>query len=95
MNTMSTDERLARIERLILMSAKSALTLKEAALMLDISDSRLRHLISENKLPYYKQGKKTYFKKSDVEAWMLQTRHGSLTEIESRATTYTAIRNME
>lgn len=76
------------------MSTKSALTLKEAALLLDISESRLRHMIGENKLPYYKQGKKTYFKKSDIESWMLQNRYGSASDINSQASTYTAIRNM-
>ena len=54
---MSTDERLERIERLILMSSKNALNTKEVAIMLDISESRVRHLVNEKSLPYYKQGK--------------------------------------
>ena len=87
---MSTDERLARIERLILMSSKNALNTKEVALMLDISESRVRHLVCDNALPYYKQGNKTYFKKSEVENWMLHTRYESKSEIESKASTYIA-----
>lgn len=50
---MSTDERLERIERLILMSSKNALNTKEVAIMLDISESRVRHLVNEKSLPYY------------------------------------------
>lgn len=90
---MSTDERLARIERLILMSTKNALNTKEVALMLDISESRVRHLVNEKSLPYYKQGNKTYFKKQDIEDWMLHTRFESKAEIDRQATTYTAIRS--
>lgn len=87
---MSTDERLARIERMIIMSSKNALNTKEVAIMLDISESRVRHLIMEKSIPYYKQGKKTYFKKSEIEDWMLQTRYETKAEIESKASTYIA-----
>lgn len=87
---MSTDERLARIERMIIMSSKNALNTKEVAIMLDISESRVRHLIMEKSIPYYKQGKKTYFKKSEIEDWMLHTRYETKAEIESKASTYIA-----
>lgn len=87
---MSTDERLARIERMIIMSSKNALNTKEVAIMLDISESRVRHLIMEKSIPYYKQGKKTYFKKSEIEDWMLHTRYETNAEIESKASTYIA-----
>lgn len=87
---MSTDERLARIERMIIMSSKNALNTKEVAIMLDISESRVRHLIMEKSIPYYKQGKKTYFKKSEIEDWMLHTRYETKVEIESKASTYIA-----
>ena len=87
---MSTDERLARIERMIIMSSKNALNTKEVAIMLDISESRVRHLIMEKSIPYYKQGKKTYFKKSEIEDWMLHNRYETTAEIESKASTYIA-----
>lgn len=90
---MSTDERLERIERLILMSSKNALNTKEVAIMLDISESRVRHLVNEKSLPYYKQGNKTYFKKTEIESWMLHTRYESKAEIESKAATYIATGN--
>ncbi len=38
---MGTEERLERIEKLILISSKNVLSVREAALMLDISDSKL------------------------------------------------------
>lgn len=89
---MSTEERLARIERLILISSKNVLSVKEAALMLDVSESRVRHLVCDSTLPYYRQGKKIYFKKTDIESWMLNERIPCKSEIECQATTYMAIR---
>lgn len=84
---MSADERLARIERLILIQSKEALTVSEVALMLGLSESRVRHLTSEKELPYYKQGKNTYFKKSEIEGWMLKDRVPTNAEIKALATT--------
>ena len=63
---MGTEERLERIEKLILISSKNVLSVREAALMLDISDSRVRHPMSEKALPHYKQDKKLYLKKSEI-----------------------------
>lgn len=85
---MSTEERLERIERLLLISSKEVLTTSECALMLDISESRLRHLTSEKEIPHYKNGRNLYFKKSEIEQW--QTKYKVLTkdEINAQASTY-------
>lgn len=88
---MSIDERLENIERLIIISSKNALNVGEAALMLGISESRLRHLISEKSIPYYKQGNRTYLKKSELEDWMLQTKVKSNAEIEQESATYAVL----
>ena len=90
---MSADERLARIERLILIQSKEALTVSEVALMLGLSESRVRHLTSEKELPYYKKGKNTYFKKSEIEKWMLSERVPTNSEIRSQATTHCIIKD--
>ena len=90
---MSADERLARIERLILIQSKEALTVSEVSLMLGLSESRVRHLTSEKELPYYKKGKNTYFKKSEIEKWMLSERVPTNSEIRSQATTHCIIKD--
>ena len=87
---MSADERLARIERLILIQSKEALTVSEVALMLGLSESRVRHLTSEKELPNYKN---TYFKKSEIEKWMLSERVPTNSEIRSQATTHCIIKD--
>lgn len=88
---MSTEERLERIERLMVISMKNVLTVADAALMIGISESRVRHLTSERSLPFYKNGKSTYFKKSEIEDWMLKKRIPSKAEIDSIASTYCTI----
>lgn len=85
---MTTEERLERIERLLVISAKEALTVAEVALFMGVSESRVRHLTSERQMPFYKQGTKTFFKKSEIEKWMLSEKVESNSEIQTKADTY-------
>lgn len=85
---MGVEERLERIERLMLLNTKQALDTSEAALMLGISASRVRHLVSERNIPHYKQGRVTYFKKSEIEEWMLRHRVPTNDEVSRKAVTY-------
>lgn len=52
---MGVEERLERIERLLLLGSKEVLNTSEIALLLGISESRVRHLTSAKKIPHYKQ----------------------------------------
>lgn len=85
---MTVENRLERIERLVLLGSKQVLDTKEVALLLGISESRIRHLVSERNIPHYRQGAKLYFKKSEIEQWQTQTRIPTIAEMESRGTTY-------
>ena len=84
----SLQEQLNRIEVLTLLSAKEALNVREAALFLGLSESRLRHLTAEHKVPHYKHDGKNYYKKSELEAQRLCQRIASEDEIKQRATAY-------
>ena len=88
---MGVEERLERIERLMVISSKAVLDTKEVALMLNISESRVRHLVSERNIPHYKQGRITYFKKSEIEEWQLQNRIPTNDGIRKKAVNYTAL----
>lgn len=88
---MNIEQRLERIERLLIISSKEVLTTSDVALLLNISESRVRHLASAREIPYYKQGSRTYFKKSEIEEWQLSQRIPTNKEIKRRATTYTVI----
>lgn len=88
---MSIDERLQRIESLVLLSSKQALNTKDVALLLDISESRVRHLVSDRLIPHYKHGYKVFFKKSEIEDWMLEHPVKTTAQLKSEATTYTTL----
>lgn len=88
---MSVEERLERIERLLVLSSKAVFNTKEAAMFLGISETRLYHLVSEKAVPYYKRGNANYFKKSELENWMTAQRIHTESELRSQATTRVAI----
>lgn len=88
---MNIEQRLERIERLLIIGSKEVLTTSDVALLLNISESRVRHLASAREIPYYKQGSRTFFKKSEIEEWQLSQRIPTNKEIKRRATTYTVI----
>lgn len=85
-------EQLDRIEKFVRLGAKEVLNVEEAAMLLDVSKSRIYHLVSSRDIPYYKQGKNVYFKKKEIEEWQLQNRIPTNSEIDSKAATYTAIK---
>ena len=88
---MSIEERLIRIERMVLIGSKNVLDASEVAMMLNISESRVRHLVSERSIPHYKQGVKTFFRKSEIEEWQCSQRIPTNKEISAKATTYTVL----
>lgn len=91
---MTTEERLERIERLLIINGKEALTANEAAMFLGITEGRIRHLVSGQEIPYYKRGNRTFFAKSELERWMLSRRVKTNDEINDQAATHNVLRRM-
>lgn len=85
---MGVNERLERIERLLVVNAKNALTVADVALVLGVSESRVRHLVSDKEIPHYRQGNKVFFRKSEIEDWQLAHRIPTNAEISNKATTH-------
>lgn len=81
-------EQIGRVERLALIGAKPVLDLDEAALFTGLSKGHLYRLTSEKQIPHYKKNRKLYFKKTELEAWLLEERVLTAAEIDSQATTY-------
>lgn len=78
---MSQDEvlsdiqrRLERIERLAALSSKLVLTIEETALLTDYSVKYLYKLSYQRDIPHYKQGKRLFFHRTELERWMLRER---------------------
>jgi len=68
---------------------KTILTFNEAVIYLDISSSHLYKLTSSTKIAHYKPGgKKLFFKKEDLDAWLLSNRQQTDKELETTAIDY-------
>lgn len=92
---MTTDDKLQalsdkldRIERISLVGVKNVLDLQEAVILTGFSKGQLYRLTSNKQIPHFKKNQKLYFKKSELEDWMLENKVMSEAEINSRASTY-------
>jgi len=84
--------RLERIEQMLLQQnllTKVVLTLEEACEYLGVSASQLYKQTSGRSIPFFKPtGKKLYFKRVDLDGWLLQNRSTTDDEIERMAADY-------
>jgi len=89
MDNIKLEERLDRIERL-LVSNKKVLSFDEASDYTGISRSYLYKLTSSGCIPFSKpNGKIIFFSKEKLDNWLLQNKSKSTTEIEKEALSYT------
>ncbi|WP_407483514.1 helix-turn-helix domain-containing protein [Elizabethkingia anophelis] len=62
----------------------SFLSFKEALLFMDLSASTLYKMTSESRITFYKPNNgKIYFKREDLESWMMRNERKSLEAMES------------
>lgn len=81
-----------RLEKIALLGAKNVLTIDDVALITGYSKGHIYRLTSGKKIPHYKpDGRTLYFKKEEIEDWMLQNRIQPDAETASKAATYIAI----
>lgn len=84
--------RLEKIERLLAsqtMLQKDVLNFNEAAEYLELSLSHLYKLTSTKQIPHFcPQGKKLYFNRHELDAWLQRNRQTTKDEIEKMATDY-------
>ena len=77
---------LKEIKQLLLLNNKTVLTPDEVSLMYGLSKDYLYHLTSERVIPFHKpNGKKIFFHKDEVEAWLLKNPQDTDAEIRQRA----------
>lgn len=80
-------ERLERIENLLL-GQKTVLNLEEVAEYTHLSKSYLYKLTSTGGIPCYKpKGKHLFFRKTEVDQWLLSNKLLTVEEMESEVTT--------
>ena len=78
------------MRQLTLLSAKTALTMNDVADLTGLSKSHIYKLVCTKRIPYYKSegGKFTYFRKSEIEDWLLAHRVPTTDELEANAVNY-------
>ncbi len=84
--------RLENLQRLIEsqgINKKEVLNFNEACQYLELSQSHMYKLTSTGAIPYYKpNGKKLYFKRTELEEWLLRNRSTTKIEIDQQAADY-------
>ncbi len=91
MELTKIEEQLRRIEQLTLIGAKDALTVDEVVIYTGLKKSYIYKLVHLRQIPYYKNagGGKTYFRKQEIEEWMLHQRVSTQDELAVQAAAYT------
>lgn len=84
--------KLERIEKLLETQQamqKQVLNFNDTCIYLELSQSHLYKLTSTGSIPHYKpNGKKLYFKREELDNWLLRNRSNSIDEIEQEAANY-------
>lgn len=73
---------------------KDILNAKEAAGFLDLAITTLYGLTSDNKVPHFKRGKKLYFRRSELLAWIEEGRIKTREELDLEAESYLGKKNV-
>lgn len=82
-------EKLNRLERLIVDSNKEIFNVEDLINYTGYKRSYIYKLVFNNILPYSKpNGKTLFFQKSEIDAWLLQNKSQSISQIEDKAQDY-------
>ncbi|KFF11068.1 hypothetical protein IW15_18095 [Chryseobacterium soli] len=79
---------LEKQELLSLLQSKNVLTTKEAALYLSISVPTLRKLRRNKKIASYQPSRKVFYKREDLDDWILNSKQSDESAIQSRVSGY-------
>ena len=82
---LSTSE---KQEQLSLLQVKNVLTTEEAATYLSVSVPTLRDLRRNKKIASYQPSRKVFYRREDLDDWLLNGKHSDESTIESRVSSY-------
>lgn len=89
METKTIIKRLDRIEKLLVRNAKPILTVDDLINYSGYSRSYIYKLVHRKEIPFYKPGgKNLFFKREEINDWLLQNKTKSESEIEVEAYQY-------
>ena len=82
-------EKLNRLERLLVDSTKQIFNVDDLINYTGFTRSYIYKLVHKNVIPYSKpNGKILFFSKSEIDAWLLQNKSQSVSQIEKQALDY-------
>lgn len=90
MTLQDLSNKLDHIAELTLIGSKTVLNIEETALFTGLSVGHIYRLTSSKQIPHFKKSRKLYFKKAELEEWMLERKIFTNNEIQSQASTYVA-----
>lgn len=64
------------------------MNIDETSKLIDLTKSTMYGLVHQNKIPYHKKGKRLYFLKSEILAWLKSGKHQTQSELEDKADAY-------
>jgi len=82
------DLKITTIQEVAAQPVKQLMNVPETAEYLDISSSKIYKLTSTMEIPHMKLGKLLYFRKEQIDEWLLKNRVKTRAEIEEEANTY-------
>jgi excisionase family DNA binding protein len=88
-NILSKLERIEKLLETQQAMQKQVLNFNDTCIYLELSQSHLYKLTSTGSIPHYKpNGKKLYFKREELDTWLLRNRSNSIDEVEQEAANY-------
>lgn len=89
METQTILQKLAKIEKILARNTKPILTVDDLIDYSGYSRSYIYKLVHRKEIPFYKPGgKNLFFKREEINEWLLQNKSKSESEIEAEAINY-------
>lgn len=64
------------------------MNIDDTSKLIDLTKPTVYGLVHQNKIPYHKKGKRLYFLKSEILAWLKSGKHQTKSELEDKADAY-------
>lgn len=88
LNTIESLLRIVKNDDKITVPIAEVFNLNQAAEYVSLSKSAIYKKTSERNIPHFKKGKKLYFKRSELDEWLTESKISTHAEIEREADNY-------
>lgn len=74
--------------RMLAITAREAISVEDAAFYMGYDTAWLRRLMNDGEIPYYRRGRRVWFRRSELDKWQLGEPVADRSEIDRRAEEY-------